>query len=172
MRVGLRIGVGTSMRLGRAVLASWPWPTPRRWNTKRNKGSFDPRGTLWARQRQRQQQQESSRFLIGSPEEYVHGHTLSIMLTQTTNSPSIDSAQTVGSEMMLLMRQAVPELRQSVAQFHLGRSMSTSVGLGADQSKRTGLLAVKCGMTSEWDSWGERHPLTVLKASQYVPIGG
>lgn len=29
-------------------------------------------------------------------------------------------------------------------------------------SRRSGLLAVKCGMTCEWTEWGERLPLTVL----------
>ena len=29
-------------------------------------------------------------------------------------------------------------------------------------SRRCGVLAVKCGMTQEWDSWGVRLPLTVL----------
>lgn len=30
-------------------------------------------------------------------------------------------------------------------------------------SRRSGILGIKCGMLSEWDSWGVRHPLTVLK---------
>lgn len=29
-------------------------------------------------------------------------------------------------------------------------------------TQRTGLLAVKVGMTQEWDAWGVRVPLTVL----------
>ena len=32
---------------------------------------------------------------------------------------------------------------------------------GAD-SKRTGVLGIKCGMTAEWTAWGERLPLTVI----------
>ena len=30
------------------------------------------------------------------------------------------------------------------------------------RSRRSGLLAVKCGMTCDWTQWGERLPLTVL----------
>ena len=29
-------------------------------------------------------------------------------------------------------------------------------------SRRAGVVAVKAGMTQEWDSWGQRVPLTVL----------
>lgn len=33
---------------------------------------------------------------------------------------------------------------------------------GSRATRRTGLLAVKVGMTQEWDAWGMRQPLTVL----------
>ncbi len=33
----------------------------------------------------------------------------------------------------------------------------------AGSSRRVGVLALKCGMVPEWDVWGVRHALTVLK---------
>ena len=47
------------------------------------------------------------------------------------------------------------------------RSLSASAPCAAamaPDSRRTGVLAIKCGMTREWDSWGVAQPLTVLKA--------
>ena len=39
--------------------------------------------------------QQTTRFLIGSPEEYVHGHTLSIMLTQKRDTSKLVACEPV-----------------------------------------------------------------------------
>lgn len=50
------------------------------------------------------------------------------------------------------------------------RSYSEAAALPAEdesrtmgpETRRTGVVAVKVGMTQEWDNWGRRLPLTVL----------
>ena len=39
---------------------------------------------------------------------------------------------------------------------------SSAVPFTAGSSVRTGALAIKKGMMSYWDSWGKRHPVTIL----------
>ena len=38
-------------------------------------------------------------------------------------------------------------------------------------SRRVGVLALKCGMTADWDTWGARRALTVLKLENVVVTG-
>lgn len=39
------------------------------------------------------------------------------------------------------------------------------------QSRRVGVIGLKCGMTADWDAWGVRHALTVVKLEDNIVTG-
>lgn len=82
--------------------------------------------------------------------------------TKELNLPSINEILRTSTKQYNMLEPTLPS-HQKIYEPPQGVSTTWT-----PESVRTGVIALKVGMTADWDKWGVRHPLTVLRLEDVV----
>lgn len=78
------------------------------------------------------------------------------------SSPKLSSPPAPQSFQVLRRFSSEVFIDSSEIEYEPSRIIEAKPGIMTPQSKRTGVIAVKCGMTALWDKWGARVPISIL----------